>query len=68
MLGDTGSNLLGALAGLWIVEALGPAGQIAALAILAGLTIFGEFRSISDAVGGFPPLRALDWLGRKPDA
>ena len=32
MLGDTGSNLLGALGGLWIVLSLGTVGQLVALA------------------------------------
>jgi UDP-N-acetylmuramyl pentapeptide phosphotransferase/UDP-N-acetylglucosamine-1-phosphate transferase len=68
MLGDTGSNVLGVLAGTWLVVALGPAGEAVAAAVLLALTIFGEFRSISAAVDRLPPLRALDSLGRRSHA
>jgi UDP-N-acetylmuramyl pentapeptide phosphotransferase/UDP-N-acetylglucosamine-1-phosphate transferase len=64
MLGDTGSNLLGALAGLWIVISLGTLGQAIALAVLAAITVYGEFRSISALVEKVPLLRWLDSLGR----
>ncbi len=64
MLGDTGANLLGALAGLWLVLALSGTGQIVALVLLAGITIFGELRSISEFVERTPGLRQLDSLGR----
>jgi UDP-N-acetylmuramyl pentapeptide phosphotransferase/UDP-N-acetylglucosamine-1-phosphate transferase len=64
MLGDTGSNLLGALAGLWIVLALGTVGQAIALAVVLAITIYGEFRSISSLVERAPLLRQLDSLGR----
>jgi UDP-GlcNAc:undecaprenyl-phosphate/decaprenyl-phosphate GlcNAc-1-phosphate transferase len=68
MLGDTGSNLLGAMAGLWLVLALDTAGQAVAAALMAALTIFGEFRSLTAAIDRVPPLRALDSLGRRSDA
>jgi UDP-GlcNAc:undecaprenyl-phosphate/decaprenyl-phosphate GlcNAc-1-phosphate transferase len=64
MLGDTGANVLGALAGLWLVLTLGVAGQLVALAIVAALTLYGEVRSLSRAIERIPPLRALDRLGR----
>ncbi|HSI79118.1 MAG TPA: hypothetical protein VK919_00565 [Solirubrobacterales bacterium] len=64
MLGDTGSNLVGALAGVTILVVLGDAGRLVALAIVAALTLYGEFRSISRAIERVPPLRALDSLGR----
>jgi len=64
MLGDTGSNLVGALAGLWIVLALNPLGQLIALLVLIAITVYGEFRSISSLVEKNPPLRKLDSLGR----
>jgi UDP-GlcNAc:undecaprenyl-phosphate/decaprenyl-phosphate GlcNAc-1-phosphate transferase len=64
MLGDTGANLLGALAGLWLVLALSDTGQIVALILLAALTVYGEVRSISDFVERTPGLRHLDSLGR----
>ena len=64
MLGDTGANLLGALAGLWLVLALSGTGQVVALALLAALTAYGELRSISDVVERTPGLRQLDSFGR----
>ena len=64
MLGDTGANLLGALAGWWLVLALSVTGQEIALALLLAITVFGEFRSISAFVEKTPGLRALDSLGR----
>jgi UDP-GlcNAc:undecaprenyl-phosphate GlcNAc-1-phosphate transferase len=64
MLGDTGSNLLGAVAGVWLLTSLGESGRLVALAVLAALTIFGEFRSISKVIESVPPLRWLDSLGR----
>jgi UDP-GlcNAc:undecaprenyl-phosphate/decaprenyl-phosphate GlcNAc-1-phosphate transferase len=64
MLGDTGSNLIGALAGLWLVLVLGTTGQIVALVVLALITAYGEFRSISDLVDRTPGLRHLDSIGR----
>jgi UDP-GlcNAc:undecaprenyl-phosphate GlcNAc-1-phosphate transferase len=64
MLGDTGANLLGALAGLWLVLTLSGTGQLVALALLAAITVYGEFRSISEFVERTPGLRELDSLGR----
>ncbi|HUB74822.1 MAG TPA: hypothetical protein VL979_12410 [Solirubrobacteraceae bacterium] len=64
MLGDTGSNLLGALAGLWLTMTLSGAGQLVALALLVALTVYGELRSINALIERTPPLRALDALGR----
>jgi UDP-N-acetylmuramyl pentapeptide phosphotransferase/UDP-N-acetylglucosamine-1-phosphate transferase len=64
MLGDTGSNLLGAVAGVWLLTSLGESGRLIALFVLAALTIFGEFRSISKVIESVPPLRWLDSLGR----
>ena len=64
MLGDTGANLIGALAGLWLVLSLGSTGQIAALAVLLAINVYGELRSISALVQGSPLLRRLDSWGR----
>ncbi len=64
MLGDTGSNLLGAVAGVWLLTTLGADARLIALAGVAGLTIYGELRSISAAIESVPPLRWLDSLGR----
>jgi len=64
MLGDTGANLLGALAGLWLVLALSGTGEVIALILLAALTLYGELRSISGFVERTPGLRHLDSFGR----
>jgi hypothetical protein len=64
MLGDTGANLVGALAGLWLVLTLSGTGQIVALALLIALTLYGELRSISALVERTPGLRELDSWGR----
>jgi UDP-GlcNAc:undecaprenyl-phosphate/decaprenyl-phosphate GlcNAc-1-phosphate transferase len=64
MLGDTGSNLIGGLAGLWMVLSLDTLGQGIALAIVAALTLYGELRSISAAIERIPLLRWIDSLGR----
>ena len=65
MLGDTGSNVLGAVAGLWLVLALGATGEAVALGVLAVLTIYGEFRSICAIVERNPLMRRLDSIGRR---
>ncbi len=64
MLGDTGANLLGALAGLWLVLTLSGTGQLVALVLLAVITLYGELRSISALIERTPLLRQLDSLGR----
>jgi hypothetical protein len=64
MLGDTGSNLIGAVAGVWLLTNLGGGGRLVALVIVAALTIYGEMRSISATIDSVPPLRWLDSLGR----
>jgi hypothetical protein len=64
MLGDTGSNLIGAIAGVWLLTVLGADGRLVALAVVAALTIYGELRSISATIDSVPPLRWLDSLGR----
>jgi hypothetical protein len=68
MLGDSGSNLIGALIGVWLVTTLSDPGRYAALAILVALTVYGEFRSISAAIERIPLLKQLDSLGRTPAA
>jgi UDP-GlcNAc:undecaprenyl-phosphate GlcNAc-1-phosphate transferase len=65
MLGDTGSNLVGAIGGVWLLTTLGGDGRLIALAAVLALTIYGELRSISAAVESVPPLRWLDSLGRE---
>jgi hypothetical protein len=64
MLGDTGSNLVGAVAGVWLLTTLDETGRLIALGLIALITLYGEFRSISAAISSIPPLRLLDSLGR----
>ncbi len=64
MLGDIGSNLIGALAGVSMLVTLDATARAVALVVVVALTIFGEFRSISAAVERLPLLRSLDSLGR----
>jgi UDP-GlcNAc:undecaprenyl-phosphate/decaprenyl-phosphate GlcNAc-1-phosphate transferase len=64
MLGDTGSNLVGAVAGVWLLTVLGSDARLVALALVLALTIYGELRSISVTIERVPPLRWLDSLGR----
>jgi hypothetical protein len=64
MLGDAGANLVGAVAGVALIVTLGDDARLIALAIVAALTVYGEFRSISAAVERVPVLRWLDQLGR----
>jgi len=64
MLGDAGSNVVGALAGVALVLTLDKSEQLVALAILLLINLYGEFRSISTVVEKLPGLRHLDSLGR----
>jgi UDP-GlcNAc:undecaprenyl-phosphate/decaprenyl-phosphate GlcNAc-1-phosphate transferase len=64
MLGDTGSNFIGALAGIWIVVSLDETGRLIALGVIVLVTAYGEFRSLGSLIERIPPLRALDSLGR----
>ena len=64
MLGDTGSNLIGAIAGVWLLTILGGDARLIALAVVLVLTVYGELRSISATIERVPPLRWLDSLGR----
>jgi UDP-GlcNAc:undecaprenyl-phosphate/decaprenyl-phosphate GlcNAc-1-phosphate transferase len=64
MLGDTGSNLVGALAGISLLVTLSDGARLIALALIAALTLYGEFRSISQTIERVPLLRVLDSFGR----
>lgn len=64
MLGDTGSNLLGAIAGVWLLTTLDGDARLIALFAVSALTVYGELRSISATIESVPPLRWLDSLGR----
>jgi UDP-GlcNAc:undecaprenyl-phosphate GlcNAc-1-phosphate transferase len=64
MLGDSGANLVGAVAGVSLLVTLGETGRYVALGVVVALTVYGEFRSISRTIEGVPLLRSLDSLGR----
>jgi Glycosyl transferase family 2 len=66
MLGDAGSNALGAVLGLKSVERFHGFSRLAAIATLAGLNLLGERTSIGRLIERTPGLRELDALGRKP--
>jgi hypothetical protein len=64
MLGDAGSNALGAVLGYGSVTGFTARGQRLAIAALAGLTIVGEFHSLGRLIERAPGLSQLDRLGR----
>jgi UDP-N-acetylmuramyl pentapeptide phosphotransferase/UDP-N-acetylglucosamine-1-phosphate transferase len=66
MLGDAGSNVLGAVLGLGIVAACGEAARDVALVAVAGMNVAGELVSFSRVIDAVPPLRAVDQAGRRP--
>jgi hypothetical protein len=66
MLGDAGSNALGAVLGLRSVERIAGRRRIWAIGALAGLTAYGERRSLGRLIESTPFLRELDAAGRRP--
>jgi hypothetical protein len=64
MLGDAGSNALGALLGYGSVGKLTARGQILCIAGLAAFTAAGEARSLGVLIERTPLLRELDAMGR----
>jgi UDP-GlcNAc:undecaprenyl-phosphate GlcNAc-1-phosphate transferase len=64
MWGDTGASMIGGMIGVLLVTALSPLGTSLALVALIGISLYGEFRSISATVQRIPPLQRLDSLGR----
>lgn len=64
MLGDTGSNVVGVVAGLWLVLTLDTTGMAIAAGVLVVITVYGELRSINSLIEGTPGLRHLDSIGR----
>jgi hypothetical protein len=64
MLGDAGSNALGALLGLKSVERTHGWGRWAAVLAVAGLNVVGERRSLGQLIEKTPVLRELDAWGR----
>ena len=65
MLGDAGSNALGALLGLKSVERLTGRGRWVAIGALAGLTLLGERTSLGEVIERTPGLSHVDRLGRR---
>ena len=64
MLGDSGSNALGAMLGLSSVSRLTGTSRWLAIGALGGLTLLGERRSLGELIERTPGLRWLDSLGR----
>jgi glycosyl transferase family 2 len=64
MLGDAGSNALGALLGLSSVDRLTGRGRKLAIAALAGLNLLGETRSFNELIERSPVLTRFDRMGR----
>jgi hypothetical protein len=64
MLGDAGSNALGALLGLSSVNRFTGRGRWLAIGALAGLNALGERTSLGSIIERTPLLRRLDELGR----
>lgn len=63
MMGDAGSNVLGAVLGLGVVWGLPFPGKVAALGVLIMWHLIAEFYSISKVIEAVGPLRWLDNLG-----
>lgn len=68
MLGDGGANLLGYAAALGALPHLGDPWLALAATGVFGLNLLAEARSLSAIIESVPALRALDLLGRRPDA
>src|SRR5690606_3938262 len=66
MLGDAGTNVLGAVLGLGVVVTCGPTARTAVLVVVALLNLVSEQVSFSRVIAAVPPLRALDRWGRLP--
>jgi hypothetical protein len=66
MLGDSGSNTLGAMLVLRSVDRLTERQRWSAIAALAGLTLLGERRSLGALVERTPVFRTVDAWGRQP--
>ena len=64
MLGDAGSNALGAMLGLNSVKRFTGRGQYVAIGVLAGLTLLGERKSIGAWIERATVLSWIDRLGR----
>ncbi|MDQ1681060.1 MAG: hypothetical protein QOI42_1919 [Frankiaceae bacterium] len=68
MLGDTGSNALGAALGVALAAGRFRVVRLAALGAVSGLTIASERVSFSSVIDGSPALRRVDAWGRRAAA
>lgn len=66
MLGDSGSNALGAVLGFGSVARLTGTGRWLAIGALAGVALLGELRSLGHLIEHTPGLARLDRLGQVP--
>ena len=66
MLGDSGSNSLGALLGLNSVDRFTGRSRWLAIGALAGLNLLGEVRSLGELIERTPVVRDFDRAGRQP--
>jgi UDP-N-acetylmuramyl pentapeptide phosphotransferase/UDP-N-acetylglucosamine-1-phosphate transferase len=67
MIGDTGSNVLGAAIGYGVLLATGPTGEWIALAVLVAINLASERVSFSRVIDAAAPLRWFDRLGALPE-
>lgn len=67
MLGDSGSNLLGASLGIMMAWMLNDTGKIVALVILIAIQLIAERYSFTKIINRVGILRFLDELGRRKD-
>lgn len=65
MMGDTGSNALGAALGAFAVFTLSPLAGLIFLLLLIGLHVVAEFASLSKIIENSVVLKAIDRWGRK---
>ncbi|MFN8051082.1 MAG: hypothetical protein U0Q22_06595 [Acidimicrobiales bacterium] len=63
MLGDAGSNVIGAVVGVGVVATTTETQRWILVAVLLGLNLTSEFVSFSRVIDAVPPLRRLDRLG-----
>jgi hypothetical protein len=68
MLGDSGANLLGFLAGAEIVRRLPEVWLIPAVLVVVGLNVLAETVTFTRTIDAIAPLRWIDRLGRLPEA
>ncbi|MBA3365185.1 MAG: glycosyltransferase family 2 protein [Actinobacteria bacterium] len=66
MLGDGGSNTLGAVLGFGSVARITGRGRWVAIGALLALSVLGEIRSLGHLIETTPGLAQLDALGRQP--